>query len=318
MSLFVGHKLCLLLIGLVVGSNLFVHGSITAGNHHKRNGLSATHVSNVQHSNNKQDNNNNSNNKKERTKIHDWNHLGLVPPTTPASDYNKGGRARCAMPEPTKEKMMHDNAIVEDYKEMKRRRLQGEEEETLVVETCFHVIRPEGDTDDTYLDADMIQLQLDGLNQGYSQTSCCDPGLLWCNGECSLDTGIRFELAVFDDNDDFVLTGATVDSTSAPNACHTRSFNDDWYNSEALSPDDIDMRFQLRRGGAHVLNIFFKGGESGLLGIAQFPSDWATQSVTDAVLVGDPYVIGAGDPTYGEGVSLEQKISLRFRNISFA
>ena len=272
-----------------------VHGITTGKVHATASGVSKTNLTS--------NNNNNSNNKKYagRSK-HDWNHLGLKPPTTPVSDYGKGGRARCGMPEPTKEKILHDNAVVQDYIEDRRRRRVQDEPQSLVVQTCVHVIRPEGDTDDAYLNADMIQMQLDGLNKGFSPTSGCDPALGWCNGECSLETGIRFALAVFDENDDSLLTGETVESTSEPNACLTRSFNDDWYFSEALSEMDIDMRYTLRRGGAHVLNIYFKGGESGLLGIAQFPSDWATQSNSDAVLVGDPYVIGGGDPQYGEGV----------------
>jgi hypothetical protein len=246
-----------------------------------------------------------------RAKLHDWEHLGLKAPTTPE---DSEGRVRCAMPEPTEDKILHDNEIVKEYVESRRRRAQPQDNENLVVPTCFHVIRPEGDTNDEYLNAEMVQLQLDGLNQGFSASSCCDPALLWCNGECSLETSIRFGIALTEENDDFTLTGELAESATSPNACVIRTFNNEFYNSEVLTDLDTEMRGSLRRGGAGVLNVFFKGGESGLLGIAQFPSDYATQSITDAVLVGDAFVVGGGDATFGEGVSrpfYEERVDTR-------
>jgi hypothetical protein len=63
------------------------------------------------------------------------------------------------------------------------------------------------------------------------------------------------------------------------------------------------MMLNLRMGGPETLNIYFKAGPDGLLGQATFPSDYATESSIDSVFVGDAFVVGGGDTTFGEGVS---------------
>ena len=255
-------------------------------------------------------------------------HRGIKPPTTTTSSSNQHvgdgtNRKICGMYEPTREKILHDNKIVQKYIEDRtnksgRRKVQQQQEDDniLVVPTCFHIIRPENNdtyTDDTtFLNAEMIQLQLDGLNAGFTSASCCDPTTYdWCNEipveeQCSLDTNIQFQLATLDPNDvNGVIAGALVDSANSTNACITRTYNSTWYNADALDINDVEMRYMLRRGNANVLNIFFKGGLTGLLGIAQFPSDYAATSITDATIVNDAFVIGSSiDPRYGEGVSI--------------
>jgi len=245
-----------------------------------------------------------------RAKHHDWEHLGLKAPRVKTAESTEGAWARCSMPDPTAEKIRHDNEIVTEYVKSRRRRAQDGAEtgsDTVVIPTCFHVIRPEGDTDDEFLNAEMIQTQLDVLNRGFSSSSCCDDRIFWCNGECGLETNFRFAIALTEQDDDFALTGAVSESATSPNACITRTFNDEWYSVAPLTDEDTMMRESLRRGDAGVLNVFFKSGEL-FLGIAQFPTEYATESTTDAVLMGDRYISGGGDRQYGEGDTLVHEV----------
>ena len=243
------------------------------------------------------------------TKLHDLKHFGLKPPITPRN-FVEGTRT-CGTPEPTRERILHSNRIVEKYIENKKsQQEQGRKVQasTLLVPTCFHVLRPEGDTDDQFLNAEMLQRQLDGLNQGFSSQSCCDSDLWWCDGECSVETNIRFAMATFVGQD--VSTTSLVESTTTAGACITRTQNDDWYYSSPIDDVELDndMRLNLRKGDATVVNIYFKQAGGTLLGIAQFPSSYAAQAYTDGVVVSEEYVIGGGDFRFGEGDTLTHEL----------
>jgi hypothetical protein len=56
------------------------------------------------------------------------------------------------------------------------RKMQVTADIDIVVPVCFHVIRP---SEDTFLDTDTLQVQLDALNLAYSTGSCCDDTLDW-------------------------------------------------------------------------------------------------------------------------------------------
>jgi hypothetical protein len=155
----------------------------------------------------------------------------------------------CGAPEPTKERMIHDQKLVSTWSDLKnqnkkvsggvRSRKLQDTTEIIVVPVCFHVIRPFQDpaNGDMFIDIASLQLQLDALNQAFSPDSCCDEAIEpWCTGECSIETGIRFAMLVLDANGDPSIGGDSTTTTtyqvSPPSSdvsvCTTRSVNEAW------------------------------------------------------------------------------------------
>jgi hypothetical protein len=77
--------------------------------------------------------------------------------------------------------------------------------------------------------------------------------------------------------------------------------NDTWFFSEAGSPEEVEMKAALRRGGARALNVYTTFGDI-YLGWATFPSDYRHDPLYDGVVVYYATLPGGGlsfpyDPT---------------------
>jgi hypothetical protein len=235
----------------------------------------------------------------------------------------------CGAPEPTEERRIHDKKLVQTWLDLdlqqRNEKVGGggyrklQDTENIVVPVCFHVIRPSsdgygygyGDGDITFLDAASLQRQLDALNQAFSPLSCCDEATeTWCTGECSIDTGIRFEMLVLDANGDptedtVSQVAPSSSSSSTVNVCTTRSFDEAWYTSEQGSAAEERMKRALRRGDARVLNVYFsnpKANAESLLGHATPPSSYVTHRYSDGVVLSDTSIVGGSDTEFNEGV----------------
>lgn len=205
-----------------------------------------------------------------------------------------------------------------------RRRGLGDNSET-VVPVCFHVIRPEqeeetDDPDAPVLDNDLLQVQLDYLNYGFSSQSCCASTNPWCQDAneklCSIETDIRFEMAILPDKESTTTsqqwddTLGTSPSTSHPAACITQTRNNKWYNATILSEQENTMMHTLRIGGADVLNIvyndlrYYFGMKDRLLGLALLPDFYALYGDIDGVVIAMKGIVYPPDPqTYEYDVS---------------
>jgi hypothetical protein len=103
---------------------------------------------------------------------------------------------------------------------------------------------------------------------------------------------------------DGVPTGETTPDVSDASACTTRSVNAAWYsNTDALGSGDLSMKIELRRGGAGVLNVYYKNLAGGTLGYAYYPSNYRFSKYSDGVLVDDAAIVGGSLEAYNEGVS---------------
>jgi hypothetical protein len=215
--------------------------------------------------------------------------------------------------------MILDKNLVQTWSDLKnqnikvgggvRNRNLSQDTESIVVPVCFHVIRPLQDPvdGDIFIDTASLQLQLDALNLAFSPESCCDEATeLWCTGECSIETGIRFAMLVLDANGD--PTGDTTSQVSSDaSVCTTRSVNEAWYTSEVLSMEEENMKRALRRGDARVLNVYFSAPRVGselLLGHATLPYSYVTNRYSDGVVLSDTTIVGGSDVEFSEGVSI--------------
>src|SRR5689334_23236275 len=70
--------------------------------------------------------------------------------------------------------------------------------------------------------------------------------------------------------------------------------NDTWFFSEIDSPEEADMKAQLRRGGAKALNIYTTDGGGGYLGWATFPKWYAGDPKGDGVVLYHASLPGSG------------------------
>jgi hypothetical protein len=172
---------------------------------------------------------------------------------------------------------------------------------TFVVPVCFHVIRPANEGTDvmvnaTFLDAPHLQRQLDALNRGFSDASCCDPDQYeWCEPaarRCSLPTGFTFAMGQLNSkNGTLDLALGTNKSTTVGSPCLTRSYNDVWYESAYGSAPIRRMQTLLRQGDATVLNVYFTdlrdpyGSPNTVGGIATFPEDYGLAPQLDGIFV---------------------------------
>lgn len=87
-------------------------------------------------------------------------------------------------------------------------------------------------------------------------------------------------------NDDYKKTGLSFELVEV-----TRTKNADWFDNVGPgSPQQTEMKTQLRRGGEETLNIYtvaFDGPnvDNGLLGYATFPVDFSSDPKDDGVVV---------------------------------
>jgi hypothetical protein len=90
-------------------------------------------------------------------------------------DLRHGAGGKCGAPDRTPQEVDTEKRMVETWLKLGgARRLQGTG--AIVVPVCFHVIRH---SEDTFLDTDTLQVQLDALNVAFSTDSCCDTALDW-------------------------------------------------------------------------------------------------------------------------------------------
>ena len=265
--------------------------------------------------------------------------------------YNKNNhheREHCGTTERTPDQTAAFERITQRWRKTKhlQRHLQQQQQQDGFITTlpvCFHIVRPtrEANTDSSSKDLNwnttFLQAQLDHLNLGFSDASCCDTAAhAWCNRDiqdCSIETGIRFAMALLTTVDDdskekegevatnsssvsetTTSTTATAATTTTtvfhPNACITHSYNDTWYAAAVSSTQEYQMMQSLRQGDASVLNIYYNdvrgpyGQEKYLLGHATFPEWYSLYSDLDGVVVSQYAVVNDTDPEqYKYGVS---------------
>ena len=78
--------------------------------------------------------------------------------------------------------------------------------------------------------------------------------------------------------------------------------NSSWFN--IVGPNDdlqIDMKTQLRQGGAADLNLYSVGFKSGLLGYSTYPFNYESNSVNDGVVFLFSTVPGGGYENFNGG-----------------
>ena len=89
-----------------------------------------------------------------------------------------------------------------------------------------------------------------------------------------------------------------------------------WFN--IVGPDDdlqIDMKSQLRQGGAADLNLYSVGFKSGLLGYSTYPFNYESNSVNDGVVFLFSTVPGGDNENFNGGrVSRHLPIHQRHMN----
>lgn len=146
---------------------------------------------------------------------------------------------------------------------LRRYRQDGARRLSLTVPMCLHVLYPVGGENGAQnVDNTILQAQLDHLNKAFSGSSCCDTSATWCvEGTCSVDTGITFAIAELVDGS---VTGNTVASVTATNACVTRTANDAW----AVLEDEDAMHIALAQGGPETLNAYVMDTDARALGLA--------------------------------------------------
>lgn len=132
-----------------------------------------------------------------------------------------------------------------------------------------------------------IQSQLDHLNTAFSTASCCDARESWCQGECSIDTRIRFELAKQTRTGE-LLSDETTSDASSRRACIERVQNISWTSFYYRGDEVRDMKTALRKGDASVLNIYLSSPTAGrrdVLGFATYPWEYENDPAMDGVVV---------------------------------
>ena len=224
---------------------------------------------------------------------------------TGTSHYGERHGRKCGTHDPSDARIARSNEVAHKWLQAKggRRALQ---DDPIVLPICFHVIRPDENNPD-FLNTESLQVQLDALNLSFSSHSCCDTSQPWCNaGDCSIETGIRFELALLDPTDGSWVQGSTTPNVADANACATRTVNADWYSSFTESSTELNLKRTLRVGDASVLNVYFKTNNEGILGYATFPDEFTVAGDIDGVIINDATVIGGSSVEYDEGVSKER------------
>lgn len=244
-------------------------------------------------------------------------------------DSSVGEMISCGVADPTEADRIARDSAFSFQKFQSRHRRQSDEGKLLfgsspedvrtVIPVCFHapsnifnrILRRQHATDRE------IQQQLDHLNEAFSAKSCCDSKLFWCtDGECSVDTNIRFALAVTD-RFGRLVAGETTENTRDPRACITRKIR---LRTRVIQGSRRERRIysRLRKGDSSVLNIYLlkvqrsavlpiiDGGY--LLGSATFPWDYIHDPLMDGVVVRPNTLTGGSFPTKTEGDTLVHEI----------
>jgi hypothetical protein len=150
-----------------------------------------------------------------------------------------------------------------------------------------------------------IQAQLDHLNNAFSEGSCCDSSLSWCDGECSVETNIHFELAKMDESG--ALTGETTADASDRSACITRrhSIMGRWTKMSPGTDKERRIMSALRKGDSSVLNVYFINPNNrilgSLLGYARYPWQYTNDPDVDGVVIRPSTITGGALSWRGKG-----------------
>jgi len=223
---------------------------------------------------------------------------------------HEGHGRKCGTQDPSDARIARSNEVAHKWLQAKGGSSRALQDDPIVLPICFHVIRPD---DDDFLDTESLQVQLDALNLSFSSDSCCDTSQPWCNaGDCSIETGIRFEMALLDPTDGSWVQGSTTPNVADANSCATRTVNADWYSSFTESSTELNMKRTLRVGDASVLNVYFKTNDEGILGYATFPDEFTVAGDIDGVIINDSTVIGGSSVEYDEGVSKERLVVVAY------
>lgn len=164
--------------------------------------------------------------------------------------------------------------------------------EITTVPVCFHVIQSHFTLNS--LTNRRLQLQLDALNKAFSSNSCCNTIHSWCNhGDCSVETNIRFAMAIFSENGEYL---GHTEKTTDPGACMSRVRSKDWSYIESGSSQELEMKTFLRKGDARILNVYFtfasvEGTQAG--GFASSPWHYEDNPVLDGVIVDPTTTVGS-------------------------
>lgn len=187
-----------------------------------------------------------------------------------------------------------------------------EEEETVVIPVCFHNPSYASEFNkffrgfDRHVSNEAMQQEIDHLNHAYSHRSCCDTALPWCNGECSINVNIRFEVALLND-DRTQLSGQTSNSTRHPAACITREQGHGYMYMDVMFRGGAEKRIKarMRRGNERTLNIYYvRSGTivtGQALGFATFPWKYTEQPVLDGVVIEPTAIRGGSKTRFTEG-----------------
>ena len=173
--------------------------------------------------------------------------------------------------------------------------------ESITVPVCFFVLTPTSRA--WNLTEAQLQGQLDALNIAYSSQSCCDINESWCNGECSIDTGISFKMAKMD-SAGVVIDGSFADNVTDAGACVVHIENDAYSMAYGDSRDNV-KKTALHKGDAKVLNVYFSDF-SRYLGIATFPWEYTgtEELALDGVIIKYTTIPGSSSTKFNEGDTL--------------
>jgi len=140
---------------------------------------------------------------------------------------------------------------------------------TAPIDVHFHVIYADETSEGGYVPDEQLHAQIDILNDAYSGTT------------------LSWKLATI-----------------------TRTQNEDWFNNAGPdSQQQVDMKTQLRVGGAKDLNVYTvrfneSSGAEGILGYSTFPSDYKEDPDDDGVVMQYSTLPGGTMTNYNLGATL--------------
>lgn len=164
-----------------------------------------------------------------------------------------------------------------------------------IIPVCFHLVG--GILNNRVTRRALIE-DLERLNRAFSQSSCCDTSLSWCNGECSApETNIQFVMA----RSFFKRVIGTASSPTSPLACVKRTIVPWTLDPEADTNTEFRVKRFLRQGDGRVLNIYYADPGPGRAGYSYYPSILRGLPEIDGVVLDPAYRVGSSLPGYEEG-----------------